>query len=141
MKDYDDEIRDLEGVTQSFRLRGVEFVAKPVMPARHLSALSDMQTGADAGHPYETTTDAIRATLFEDYREQWDALLAKDHEVPISLGTLMKIADDLVEATVGRPPTRRTPSGSMGVNGSTRSTDGSGSTEAPASEPLAHARG
>ena len=130
-KDYDDEVRKLEGLTREFTLRGVLFVAKPTMPGEHLSRLADMQTGANSSRSYETCTDAIRATLLEEYREQWDELLAKEFDVPISLSTLMKIADDLVEEATGRPPTPRTPSGSTAENGSTKSTDASDSTAAP----------
>lgn len=141
MKDYDDDVRGLEGQTRSFALRGVEFEAKPVMPARHLSALADMQTGADSAHAYETVVSAVRATLIESNRERWDELLEREHEIPISLQTLMKIADDLVEQAAGRPPTQLTRSGSTDEITSTRSTDESGSTVGPVLPLSSPARG
>lgn len=131
MKDYDDDVRDLEGVTRSFKLRGVELQAKPTMPAQHLSALADLQTGVNTARSYETLTDAIRDTLVEADRERFDAVLTQEHTVPISLETLMQIADDLVAKATGRPPTPPTPSGSTEGNGSTRSTDGIVSTVGP----------
>lgn len=141
MKDYDDDVRALEGQTRQFKLRGVEFEAKPLMPAQHLSALADIQTGAETFHTYDTVTSAIRATLIESSRERWDALLEAEHEIPISLTTLMQIADDLVEQVAGRPPTPPTPSGSINGPTSTRSTDASASTVAPVLPPLTPARG
>jgi hypothetical protein len=141
MKDYDDEVRELEGRTRQFKLRGVEFEAKPVMPGQHLSALADMQTGADSAHSYETVTGAIRATLLESYRERWDQVLEAEYDVPISLQTLMKIADDLVENATGRPPTQPSPSGTTDGRTSTRSTDASDSTVPPVLTPLTPARG
>lgn len=135
MKDYDSESRQLEGVTRSFTLRGVEFEAKPAMPGEHLSALADMQTGNSDGRAYEVCTAAIRATLIPSHRETWDQVLAGEYEVPITLKTLMQIADDLVEEATGRPPQPRTPSGSTGENGSTRSTESFASMAGPASSP------
>lgn len=129
--DYDDDLRSFEGVTRPFTLRGVHFEALPTMPAQHLSALADMQTGADSSRAYRTVTEAIRATLVDSYRDRWDELMEQDQKVPIRLQTLLQIADDLVEEATGRPPTPPTPSGSTGENGSTRSTDGSASTVVP----------
>ena len=138
MKDYDDDVRNLEGVTRGFVLRGIEFTAKPTMPAQHLSALSDLQSGAAIADPYGTLTAAIRDTLVESDRARWDELLAQDLPVPINLKTLMQISDDLVADATGRPPTPPTPSGSTGENGSTKSTDVFASMAAPASAPSTH---
>lgn len=135
MKDYDEDVRNLAGVTRKFTLRGIEFAAKPTMPAKHLSDLGDIQAGNTNGQMFEVVSSAIRATLLETDRPAWDTLLASEQEVPITLKVLMQIADDLVEASTGRPPTQPSPSGTTGQNGSTRSTDGSASTEALASPP------
>lgn len=135
MKDYDEDVRNLTGVTRKFTLRGVEFWAKPTMPGDHLSELADVQNGSTSSGTFQIVTGAIRATLVESSRPAWDDLLRQELDVPISLKTLMSIADDLVEEATGRPPTQPSPSGSTGESTSTRSTDGSGSTEALASRP------
>lgn len=139
-KDYDDDVRALEGVTREFTLRGIHFVCKPVMPGEHLSNLADAATGANATRLWFTYSEAIRATLLEEYREAWDELLQREMEIPISLNTMMQISDDLVQDATGRPPTQPSPSGSRGENGSTRSTDASGSTAAPVLPPSTPAR-
>jgi hypothetical protein len=133
MKDYDADVRNLEGRTRPFTLRGVEFTAKPTMPAEHLSALADVQNGTTEGATFAILNAAIRATLVETSRPAWDELLKREMDVPITLKTLMSIADDLVEDATGRPPTQPSLSGSTGESTSTRSTDGSGSAEVPAS--------
>jgi len=136
MKDYDADVRNLEGKTRPFVLRGVEFEAKPTMPAEHLSALADVQNGSTSGETFRVINAAIRATLVETSRPAWDELLQRDMDVPITLKVLMSIADDLVEDATGRPPTQPSPSGSTGESTSTRSTDGSGSTVGPDSPTL-----
>jgi hypothetical protein len=140
MKDYDADVRNLDGVTRKFTLRGVEFTAKPTMPGDHLSALADVQSGSTTGATFTIITAAIRATLVETSRPAWDELLLTEQSVPINLRTLMAIADDLVEDATGRPPTPRSPSGTTDESDSTRSTDGSGLTAVPGSQGSSHER-
>ncbi len=128
MKDYDEDVRNLSGTTRKFVLRGVEFWAKPTMPAKDLSALADVQSGANDGQTYQIITGVIRSTLLESSRPAWDDLLTQEMDVPITLKTLMSIADDLVAETTGRPPTQPSPSGTTGESTSMRSMDDSVST-------------
>jgi hypothetical protein len=86
-----------------FRLRGVTFRANPAMPVRHVRRLAKAQR-SQRPETYSTVVAAIRATLVEGDRRRWDALLADESiEVPITLQTLMQVADDLVGGPRARP--------------------------------------
>lgn len=134
MKDYDEQRRSLEGVERTFRLGGIEFRAAPAMPAEALSDLADLQSGTKTDQAFKTVTGVIRRTLKPESRTDWDELLQRDLDVPIDLGVLLEVADDLVTATTGRPTQPPSRSGNTDESTSTRSTDGSGSLVEAASE-------
>jgi hypothetical protein len=126
MKNFDDDVRDLEGVTHEFTLRGETFVAKPIVPGAELSKVGGFET--NPGEMWQITADVIRATLKPEYRERWDQVLTAEYDIPIGLDKLIEIMNWLVERSTGRPPTLPSPSGNTGASTTTKSTDGSGST-------------
>lgn len=133
MKNYDEDVAKYEGVTRTFTLRGVEFTAKPTMPADAVSDLAFLGTGKFEGSLYVLLTGIIRRTLVVASREAWDDLITADLDVPISLDTYSKIANELVEDATGRPTQPPSPSGATGGTTGTPSTDGFGSPEVAAS--------
>lgn len=141
MKDYDQERANLEGVERTFKLGGVEFRAAPTMPAEALSDLADLQAGVSTAHSFQTVSSVVRRTLLPVSRPDWDALLERDDlPVPIDLGTLLQVADDLVTAATGRPTPPPSPSSNTPASTGTRSTEDSASLAEADSQPLTPAR-
>jgi hypothetical protein len=124
MKNYDEDVAKYEGVTRTFTLRGVEFTAKPIMPADAVSDLAFLGTGKFEGSLYVLLTGIIRRTLVAASRDAWDELLLSDLDVPIALDTFSRIANELVEDSAGRPTQPPSPSGATGGTTTTPSTDG-----------------
>jgi hypothetical protein len=77
-----------------FRLRGETFRAHTAMPLKHVRRLARAQ---EPVVPYSMIAAAIRATLVDEDRRRWDALLADESvDPPIALKTLSRIAVDLM---------------------------------------------
>lgn len=134
MKDYDAERAKLQGLERTFPLCGIEFTAAPTMPARALSDLADVQSGATTSRLYDTVVEIIVATLRADSRKPFEELLAReDLDVPIDMQTLLNIANDLCEVATGRPTLQPLPSNSTPERTQAASTGGSGLQAAAAS--------
>lgn len=128
-----DDLAALEGTTRPVVLRGVTFQAKPTMHARDFGAFSTIASGEVQGNLFELVNGVIRNTLVPSERERWDDLLAMDMAVPIDWAELVALADTIAGRAVDRPTVPPSPSGSTNGSTSTRSMDGSGSTEAQVS--------
>lgn len=132
MKDfYEDDLKENAGKTRTFTFCGEQFVAKPIMSAEDVSTLTDIgldgNENAASREMFPQINAVIRKTLVPEYREAWDAVVAADRPIPISMVSLSRVASWLLVEEAGRPTEPLSSSGTSGGSGSTTSTEDSGS--------------
>lgn len=135
MKDFDALRSEREQRERTFKIAGREFRFRPALPAQQYSLYLELMDQMSAGRWPEGSFDTLNGTILElldeDSRVDWEVVLAERGGNPISFEDMADVIDYCVAIQTGRPTQPRGLSGSSGGNGSTRSTDGSGSQAAP----------